>query len=127
METTKMESNSHQNTWETYTRSWSETDVSTRLQLFEKCLSPDCVYTDPLIQATGYSQLSDYMTELHKNVPGVRFVTTDFKYHHARSLTHWNMVDGNGNVLSLGASYGMYGVDGRLIQMTGFFESPSAD
>jgi len=122
-----MESSSQQSTWETYTRSWSETETSKRLRLFEQCLSPDCVYTDPIIQAAGYGQLSGYMSELQKNVPGVKFVTTDFKYHHDRSLTHWNMVDGSGNVLSQGASYGMYGVDGRLVQMTGFFESPNAD
>lgn len=122
-----MESNSQQITWETYTRSWSETNTSKRLQLFEECLSPDCVYTDPLTQTTGYAQLFGYMSELQKNVPGVKFVTTDFKSHHDRSLTHWNMVDGNGNVLSQGASYGMYSADGRLLQMTGFFESPNAD
>lgn len=121
-----MESNSHKNTWETYTKSWSVADPSTRLQLFEQCLNPDCVYTDPLMQATGYGQLSGYMSELHKNVPGVAFVTTDFKSHHDRSLTHWNMVDGKGNILSQGASYGMYGTDGRLMQMTGFFEPPNA-
>lgn len=122
-----MESNSQQITWETYTRSWSETNTSKRLQLFEECLSPDCVYTDPLTQTTGYAQLFGYMSELQKNVPGVKFVTTDFKSHHDRSLTHWSMVDDNGNVLSQGASYGMYSADGRLLQMTGFFESPNAD
>ena len=121
-----MESNSHKNTWETYTKSWSLADPSKRSQLFEQCLNPNCVYTDPLMQATGYGQLSDYMSELHKNVPGVEFVTTDFKNHHDRSLTHWNMVDGKGNVLSQGASFGLYGIDGRLMQMTGFFEPPNA-
>lgn len=120
-----MESNSPKNTWDTYTKSWSEMDTSMRLQLFEQCLSPDCVYTDPMIQATGYDQLAGYMSELQKNVPGVRFVTTDFKSHHDRSLTHWNMVDDHGNVLSQGASYGIYGADGRLKQMTGFFDPPS--
>lgn len=124
---TIMESNSYQNIWETYTQSWSEIDASKRLQLFEQSLNPDCVYTDPLIQTTGYDQLSGYMAELHKNVPGVRFVTTDFKSHHDHSLTHWNMVDGNGNILSQGASYGLYGADGRLLQMTGFFELPNTD
>ncbi len=122
-----MESNSHKNTWDNYTKSWSEIDAPKRLKLFEQCLSPDCVYTDPIIQATGYEQLSGYMSELQKNVPGVRFITTDFKNHHDRSLTHWNMVDSNGNVLSQEASYGLYGTDGRLMQMTGFFESPDAD
>jgi hypothetical protein len=67
------------------------------------------------------------MAELHKNVQGVKFITTDFKSHHDRSLIHWNMVDGNGNILSQGASYGLYGTDGRLLQMTGFFELPNAD
>lgn len=121
-----MESNSYKNTWETYTKSWSVPDTSKRLQLFEQCLSPDCVYTDPITQATGYGQLSGYMSELHKNVPGVAFVTTDFKSHHDRSLTHWSMVDAKGKILSQGASYGMYGADGRLTQMTGFFEPPNA-
>ncbi len=120
-----MESNSHKNTWETYTKSWSEVDEAKRLQLFEECLSPDCVYTDPMMQATGYAQLSGYMSELHKSVPGVRFVTTDFKSHHDRSLTHWNMVDGKGNILSQGASYGLYGAGGWLTQMNGFFEPPT--
>ncbi len=122
-----MEINSYQNIWETYTQSWSETDVSKRLQLFEQSLNPECVYTDPLTQTTGYGPLSGYMAELHKSVPSVKFITTDFKSHHDRSLTHWNMVGGNGNILSQGASYGLYGTDGRLLQMTGFFELPNAD
>lgn len=122
-----MDSNSRQNTWETYTRSWSEIDEPRRLRLFEQSLSPDCVYIDPLVQTTGYKQLSGYMSELHKNVPGVRFVTTDFQNHHDRSLTHWNMLDIDGNVLSRGASYGLYGADGRLLQMTGFYQVLTAD
>ncbi|MGB7816636.1 MAG: nuclear transport factor 2 family protein [Methylotenera sp.] len=119
-----MESNSQKHTWKIYSLSWSEVDVSKRLQLFEQSLSPDCVYTDPLIQTSGYVQLSDYMTELQKNVPGVKFIITDFESHHDRSLAHWNMVDGNGNLFIQGASYGLYGVDGRLTQMTGFYEPP---
>lgn len=121
-----MERNSHQDTWEIYTRSWCEVDTAKRLQLFEQCLNPDCVYTDPLVEAKGYSALTGYMSELHKNVPGVRFITTDFKSHHDRSLTHWNMVDSAGNILSQGASYGLYGADGRLVQMAGFYEAPGA-
>ena len=121
-----MDSNSYRDTWETYTKSWSVADTSKRLKLFEECLSPDCVYTDPMSQVTGYGQLSGYMSELHKHVPGVAFVTTDFKSHHDRSLTHWNMVDGKGKILSQGASYGVYGTDGRLTHMTGFFEPPNA-
>lgn len=66
------------------------------------------------------------MAELQVNIPGVRFVTTEFKTHHDRSLTHWNMEDGNGNVLGIGASHFVHGTDGRLMQMTGFFDQPPA-
>jgi hypothetical protein len=120
-----MQNHSHKNTWETYSQAWSEIDTSKRLQLFEQCLSPICEYSNPIILSTGYEQLSGYMSELQKNVPEVRFVISDFKNHHDRSLTHWNMVDGKGNILAQGASYGLYGADGRLVQMSGFFDPPT--
>jgi hypothetical protein len=91
--------------------------------LFEQSLGAECVYFDPLTQATGYEQLSGYISELHKNIPGVRFIITNYKNHHGRSVTHWNMMDVNGNVVSQGANYGLYGVDDRLVQMTGLFEN----
>ena len=120
-----METSSYRSTLNIYEKSWSETDPSKRLQLFKQSLSPICVYTDPNTQLTGYDQLAGYMAELQGNIPGVRFVTTEFKTHHDRSLTHWDMVDGAGNVLGKGASYFVYGSDGRLSQMTGFYDSPT--
>lgn len=121
-----MENNSQRKTWETYGQSWSEVDAAKRIKLFERCLHPDCVYTDPLMQTAGYDHLSGYMAELQKNIPGVKFIVTDFKNHHDRSIAHWDMVDGNGNLIFPGASYGVYGADGRLTQMNGFFEPPNA-
>ncbi len=120
-----MVSDLHRNIWEAYTKSWSITDISERLKLFRECLDPVCVYSDPITQTKGYSQLSDYISGLHQNIPGVTFVTTDFKSHHDRSLAQWNMLDGEGNILSQGASYGVYMVDGRLLQMNGFFDLPA--
>ena len=119
-----MTSPSHKITLDRYESSWSETDPVKRLALFALSLSPECVYTDPNTQLAGYDQLAGYMAELQVNIPGVRFVTTEFKTHHDRSLTHWNMEDGKGNVLGIGASHFLHGVDGRLIQMTGFFDQP---
>lgn len=118
-----METNTYQKIWDIYTQSWGESDSVERLRLFEQSLSSECQYIDPLANVQGYEQLATYMTDLHKNVPGVRFVTTNFQAHHEHSLTHWNMVDGTGQVLSRGASYGRYGSDGRLLQMTGFYDA----
>ena len=104
-----------------YGRSWSEPDPAQRLKLYEQCLSPECVYTDPNVQLGGYEALSAYMGELQGNVPGVAFVPTDLKLHHGRCLMHWNMVGGDGAVISPGASYLLFGADGRITQMIGFF------
>lgn len=117
-----MSINLRQNIWEIYTQSWAESDPLKRLELFEKSLNPECEYSDPLTHIKGYEQLANYMVELHKNVPGVRFVSTDFKSHNDHSLTYWDMVDKMGNVLSHGVSYGRYGRDGLLLQMTGFYD-----
>ncbi len=121
-----MTTSNHQTTWETYTQSWSETDAQRQQQLFEQSLCPDCVYTDPMLQTTGYAQLAGYMAGLQKNLPGARFVTTQFVSHHDRSLAHWNMVDGKGNTVAPGISVGHYDADGRLKQMTGFYEAVNA-
>jgi hypothetical protein len=120
-----MKNNTQKQIWEAYGKSWSEPDAAKRLAIFEHNLSPNCVYTDPLIQTSGYVELSDYMMELQKNVLGVKFIITDFKNHHDSSLAHWNMTDGNDNVVMQGASVGIYGADGRLTQMTGFYEPPN--
>lgn len=121
-----MVSSARLNIWGVYSNTWSEPDAGRRRQMFEQCLSPDCTYTDPHIQAIGYDNLSGYITEFQKNVPGGKFVVTDFKEHHDRSLAHWDMLDGTGKTIGRGASFALYGSDGRLKQMTGFFDPPNA-
>jgi hypothetical protein len=112
----------HQETWLTYAKSWSEVDIDKRLQMLQQSVSSDFVYTDPHIQiATDYDELSNYMSEFQRNTPGGGFHTKNFEEHHEQSLAKWNMVNGEGNILGPGASFARYGVDGRLIQMTGFF------
>lgn len=112
--------------WEIYTASWSETDASQRLRMFEECLSAQCTYTDPLAQVSGYASLSQYMSDFQKSMPGARFVTTMFKSHHMRSLANWDMQAASGKVLSHGVSFAMYNEQGRLLHMTGFFDLPSS-
>lgn len=115
-----MKNDQRQNTWELYTQSWSETDPARRLGMFEKCLNPGHTYTDPNVATAGYAELSGYMSEFQKLVPGGRFVTSAFECHHDQCLVHWDMVGADGGVLAKGASYGRFGEDGRLVQMVGF-------
>lgn len=111
-----------QNTWEAYMKLWAQRDRVKRLKQFEQCLNPTCTYTDPMAQISGYEFLCSYISEFQENVPGGIFITTDFTHHHARSLAHWDMLDSRGKCLSQGASFALYGTDGRVMQMTDFFD-----
>ncbi len=115
-----MTDNLHLEIWEKYGASWSEPNEKIRKENLQEQLVSTCKYTDPNVDILGIDKLSDYMGEFQNAFPGAKFVVTDFKIHHDQSLAHWNMVDGDGNILSKGASFGMY-KDGQLTKMTRFF------
>jgi hypothetical protein len=88
-------------------------------------VAAECTYRDPLAMTCGHAELIQYMQSFHGQVPGGHFVTTYFLAHHDRSIAKWNMVDGAGNILGDGVSFGEYDATGTLTAMTGFFEAPS--
>lgn len=109
-------------TWETYTASWNADSDKARMDSYAACLAKDCTYADPNIEATGYDQIAEYMAGFQQQLPGGGFVTRSFQTHHNSALVHWDMTDGDGNVLSPGTSIGVFAADGRLRSMTGFFK-----
>lgn len=115
---------SPQEIWELYRTSWEEGDPQRRLDLFRQSLSVDCVYTDPTMQTVGHEQLAGYMDALRKNIPGVRFITTAFYSHHEFGASKWNLLDGNGNVIAEGISFGEYNDRGLLLKMASFYKMP---
>ena len=115
-----MADNLHSHIWESYTACWSNPDEANRKELLSQLLTNDCTYTDPNLIAVGIDNLSNYMAQFQNGNAGAKFITTDFKVHHDQSLTHWNMVNSKGTILSKGASFGVY-KDGRLCKITGFF------
>lgn len=117
-------SQSLQTIWETYTASWKTDSAADRQALFSESLDPACTYSDPLISAQGWEQLTTYMEDFHRQVPGGHFATHYFASHHRQSIAKWNMVDGDGQVIGEGVSYGRYNDKDQLISMTGFFETP---
>lgn len=112
--------------WEQYVASWKAPSIEEKRALFEGCLDPRCVYTDPIARVEGWEALVGYMLDFQRQVPGVHFVTEEFFAHHDRSAARWVMRDGDGRTLGHGISAGEY-ERGRLVAMTGFFDVPGAD
>lgn len=111
-------------TWETYAASWKVESSADKRALFEQCLDPACEYNDPLTTTKGWNALLDYMLDFHRQIPGGHFVTNYFLAHHNQSIARWEMRDAHDAVLGEGISYGKYNDRGKLIAMTGFFETP---
>lgn len=110
-------------TIETWAMAWSEPDEKQRLDLLGLAAAPACTYMDPNTELKGHAAISDYMAGFQATAPGARFVTTEFRTHHDFCCLHWNMVGGDGKVLSPGVSAGMFDAQGRLLQMVGFFDA----
>ncbi len=108
-------------TWETYTASWKAATAAEKQALFAQSLDPQCVYNDPQAATQGWQELTAYMDAFHQQVPGGHFQTKTFNTHHQQSLATWNMLDGQGQVIGEGTSFGRYNSDGKLVAMTGFF------
>lgn len=115
----------HQQTWEIYVASWKAETAAEKRQLFEKCLTPDNQYNDPLTTTQGWDELANYMLDFHKQIPGGHFVTTYFLAHSDKSIAQWEMRRANEEVLGEGISYAEYNTEGKLVSETGFFEPPA--
>ncbi|NOX43782.1 MAG: nuclear transport factor 2 family protein [Gammaproteobacteria bacterium] len=117
-------SNNFEKTWETYTSSWKVESSDDKRAIFETCLDSKCEYNDPLAKVIGWNELAAYMLDFHKQIPGGYFVTNYFLAHNNQSIAKWLMRNGENTVLGEGISYGKYNEKGKLISMTGFFETP---
>lgn len=113
-------------TWETYVAAWKAHNSSEKQTLFKSCLTPSCQYTDPLVTTTGWNELEAYMLDFQQQVPGGHFITTYFLAHNYKSIAKWQMHDINNNLVGDGISYGEYNKEGKLISMTGFFDTPQS-
>lgn len=111
--------------WSHYEGAWSESDPGKRDAILRKTLDEKFIYCDPLIRTESHDQLSGYIGELHKNVPGVRIVTNSFEQHHDACLVKWTMQDGDKNALVNGVTCGELDGNGCLTKATVFYDLPA--
>ncbi len=110
--------------WETYSASWKLETSKEKRDVFESCLDSQCVYNDPMTKTKGWDSLIEYMLDFHKRVPGGYFVTKYFLAHNNQSIARWDMKNSDDVILGDGISYGKYNESGKLVSMTGFYETP---
>lgn len=109
-------------TWASYQAAWSDIADDERRALLAKSVDERCIYSDPTDSCDGVNTLIAHIEQSQKKMPGAHFRNDKFLDHHDQGLSEWTMFNGEGTVVATGTSYARFGTDGRLTQMTGFFE-----
>ena len=110
----------HYETWRTYQTAWEDVPADERRRLLEASVAPTCVYSDPLAVCEGIEAIADRIERARAEAPGISFRNDDFRRHHEQCIAVWRRLTSTGEADFVGSSYGRFGDDGRLVQITGF-------
>ena len=108
-------------TWYTYQKAWSDVSSAERRELLTRSVSEDGIYTDPQSECRGYDALQTHIEQFRESMPGASFKNHRYLEHHAQSHAEWILYDAQGQELQPGNSYALYGEDGRITRVAGFF------
>jgi len=99
-----------------------------RRELIAATWAPDPRYADPLFAADGADALDALVAAGPQQFPGHRFrLTTAVASLHDRARWGWELVGPDGGApVAEGVDFAVLAPDGRLREVTGFFQQPAA-
>ncbi|HEX5140837.1 MAG TPA: nuclear transport factor 2 family protein [Dehalococcoidia bacterium] len=105
-----------------YFEMWNEDDATRRDSIIARLWTPDGSYTDPLLEASGTTALSQMIGAVQDKYPDHRFTrTSGIDVHHTSARYAWELAGPDGSVLVGGVDIADITDDGRLERVTGFF------
>jgi hypothetical protein len=110
-----------------YFAMWNETDPMRRREVTATTWSQDASYIDPMFTAEGHDSLDAMVAAVHQQFPGHRFrLTGPIDIHHDRARWGWELAGPDGSPpVAVGVDFAVLAPDGRLREVTGFFEQPA--
>ena len=112
----------HKHTYEAYGRVWDSRTPDWK-QLLAQILDDSCTYSNMVVSGRGLENLSRVIESFHSTNPESTFAMTGYMEQHGKSLGYWDLLDSSGRVVLTGANFTAYGQNGRIIQISGFWES----
>jgi len=109
---------------EGYFAMWNERDPARRRALVEATWTPDGSYVEPLMTAEGHDALEAGVAGMQGQFPGHAIRPAgEIETHHDRARWRWELVGPEGgDALAAGTNVAILAPDGRLRQVTGFFD-----
>ena len=109
-----------QETWRTYQSAWEDVAGDERRRLLSLSVSPTCRYRDPAAECDGVEAIATRIERARAEAPGISFRNDEFRSHHDEFVAIWRRLAPTGIADFVGTSYGRFGDDGRLVQISGF-------
>lgn len=105
-----------------YAEAWTGTDDATLRQLLEECWADKGVYCDPLNVASGREAVIEHIAGFSRRFPGHTIkVTTGTDTHDGFGRFGWEMSGPDGQLVTDGVDFVIFGPDGRIARIVGFF------
>lgn len=120
-----MPDTAQQTTWYAYQKAWSDVSSAERRELLSRSVSEEYVYTNPSAECHGHDALQNYIETFRRSMPGASFKNRRYNEHHAQSHAEWTLYNAQGQKVQPGNSLALFGEDGRMMRVTGFFTVPA--
>jgi hypothetical protein len=106
-----------------YLEIWNETGAERRRALIARTWTEDATYLDPVLCGEGHEGIDAMVAAVHAKYPGLRFSRSgEIDTHNNRIRFGWAFGPEGGPALARGLDVAVIAPDGRLSQVTGFFD-----
>lgn len=113
---------SQQQIIDSYFECWNASNAEQRAEAIAKTWAEEATSSDPLAQVTGHDDLAAMFVGTQEAYPGHTFRQVgELDTHHNLLRWGWEMIDGAGNRVLDGIDVALFGDDGRLTYLAGFF------
>lgn len=102
---------------------WNETDPVRRRVAVEVVWTPDAQSIDPLTDITGWSAIEQFVMGLQQQYPNHAVLQSGaVDQHHNRARFPWVIKNPSGKIILSGIDCIRLAHDGRIAELTGFFD-----
>jgi hypothetical protein len=106
---------------------YADPDAGRRLETIRRTWHPEGRLIDPPFAGRGHDGISNLAAKVVEQFPGHRFTrTTAVDAHNEFARYGWKLHDAQGKAVVEGYDFATLDVDGKLLQVVGFFGTPAA-